>query len=78
MPIPKTAAQTVEIITARIKHGGPGYRPGDRLPNYAELAASIPTSVATLGRAMRELRRLGLVVGVRGEGTWVAEGSTDG
>jgi len=73
VPIPKTAAQTVEIITERIQHGGPGYRPGDRLPNYADLAATIPTSVATLGRAMQQLRAAGLVVGVRGEGTWVAE-----
>lgn len=78
MPIPKTVAQTVDIISERIQHGGPGYRPGDRLPNYAELAASIPTSKATLGRAMRLLREAGLVVGVRGEGTWVAEDGTDG
>lgn len=73
VPIPKTVAQTVEIITERIRHGGVGYQPGDRLPTYEELAASIPTSIATLGRAMVRLRAAGLVVGVRGEGTWVAE-----
>ena len=76
VPIPKTVAQTVEIITDRIRHGGPGYRSGDRLPTYEELAATIPTSVATLGRAMQQLRATGLVVGVRGEGTWVAERDT--
>jgi len=73
VPISKTVAQTVEIITERIQHGGPGYRPGERLPTYEELAATIPTSVATLGRAMQQLRAAGVVVGVRGEGTWVAE-----
>lgn len=78
VPIPKTVAQTVEIISDRIRHGGAGYRPGDRLPTYEELAATIPTSVATLGRAMQQLRAAGIVVGVRGEGTWVAERTTDG
>lgn len=73
MPIPKTAAQIVELIRERIRTGV--YKPGQRLPTYPELAADehINSSTATVGRAIRELRHAGWVVGVRGEGTWVSE-----
>lgn len=79
MPIPKTVEQIVEIITSRIAKGVDGYKPGDRLPTYPQLAEELPASVATVGRAIRELREAGLLVGVRGEGVWVAERrTTDG
>lgn len=73
MPISKSAAQTVDEIIRRIRDREAGYQPGDRLPAYAELAATIPTSTATLGRAMKHLREGGWVVGLRGEATWVSE-----
>lgn len=73
MPISKSVAQTVDEIIRRIRAREDGYQPGDRLPAYAELAATIPTSSATLGRAMRRLRTDGWVVGLRGEATWVSE-----
>jgi DNA-binding GntR family transcriptional regulator len=78
MPIPKTAAQIVELIRERVRNRESGYRPGERLPTYPELADELGSSVATVGRAIRELRQAGILVGVRGEGVWVAERTTDG
>jgi DNA-binding GntR family transcriptional regulator len=48
-------------------------RPGDRLPSMAELAAQYEVSVTTVKRALSLLKDRGVVVGVPGLGTYVAE-----
>lgn len=73
MPIPKTVDQIVELISARVAEGADGYQPGNRLPTYPQLADELGSSVASIGRAIQKLRRAGVLVGVRGEGVWVAE-----
>lgn len=73
MAIPKSAAQVVALLTERINRGEPGYQPGDKLPTYEQLMDELPASRATLGRAIRQLKDSGLLVGMRGGGIWVAE-----
>jgi DNA-binding GntR family transcriptional regulator len=73
MPIPKSVAQVVALLTDRITSKKPGYKPGDKLPTYEQLMDELPASRATLGRAIRELKNSGLLVGMRGGGVWVAE-----
>lgn len=73
MPIPITVDQLVDNLTALIERGEPGYRPGDKLPTYAQLADQYQTSAPTVARAMRRLRLAGLIVGVSGQGTYVSE-----
>jgi GntR family transcriptional regulator, arabinose operon transcriptional repressor len=50
---------------------GRRWRRGDRLPSEAELVAEFATSRITVGRAMRELQRDGLVERRPGSGTYV-------
>lgn len=78
MPIPKTVDQIVDIISARIRRGEPGYQPSDRLPTYRQLAAELETPVASVNRAIRRLRDAGILVGIRGGAVYVAERTTDG
>jgi DNA-binding GntR family transcriptional regulator len=49
-----------------------GLVPGDRLPTYAELAASVGVSLITVRRALDELERAGKVRRHQGLGTFVA------
>ena len=47
------------------------WQPGDRLPSEAELVARFGVSRITVGRAMRDLQRAGLVERRAGSGTYV-------
>lgn len=73
MPARKGTAETVALITQWIEERKEGYRPGDQLPTYDELAELMPATRSTVMRAMQQLRAAGLVVGLRGGGVWVAE-----
>lgn len=73
MSIPKTVAQIVEIVKANVASGKSGWEPGTKLPTYKDLAKQMRCSPATVGRAVKVLRHEGVLVGVRGEGVWVAE-----
>lgn len=72
----KGTAETVALITQWISERKEGYRPGDQLPTYDELAGLLPATRSTVMRAMKELRAAGLVIGLRGGGVWVAERDT--
>lgn len=73
VPIPQTVAQVRAQLADRIRRKAPGYRPGDKLPTHEALAAQLPSSRASVARAIALLKRDGLVVGVRGSGVYVAE-----
>lgn len=73
MPIPPTADEIVGLITAHIERGDPGFRPGDRLPSWRLLADRYDVSVPTISRVMRKLREAGLVIGVPGRASYVAD-----
>src|SRR6476620_7569582 len=48
------------------------FQPGDRLPTEAELAKTFAASRSTISRAMRDLKRRGLLHRQRGGGTPIA------
>src|SRR5690242_15128678 len=50
------------------------YRPGQKLPSEAALVKSTGASRITVGRAVRELQRRGLVERRAGSGTYVSAG----
>lgn len=77
MPIRKSAAQVRALLTERIARGDDGYRPGDQLPTYDQLVEELPATRATVWRAIKSLRDEGILVGMRGGGVWVADGSTE-
>lgn len=49
-----------------------GYRQGDRLPSYRDLAGQLGVSVMTIQRAMDDLSQMGLVQRLKGKGAFVA------
>lgn len=53
-------------------------KPGDRLPSEHELVARFGVSRMTVNRALRELKRDGVLVGVTGVGSFVAEPRPEG
>ncbi|GAA1575552.1 hypothetical protein GCM10009827_116740 [Dactylosporangium maewongense] len=69
--IPMSSGQIVDDLAARIRSGE--YVPGTQLPTYASLADLYDVSPATIAIVIRILRERGLVVGVPGRGTFVAE-----
>lgn len=69
--IPMSSDQIVDDLAERIRLGE--YEPGTQLPTYGALAALYDVSPATIAIVVRILRDRGLVVGVRGRGTYVAE-----
>lgn len=73
----KGAAQVRALLTERIARGDEGYRPGDQLPTYDQLAEALPASRATVWRAIKELRDEGVLESLRGGGVWVAGESAD-
>lgn len=66
-----TSAQIVDDLAERIRLGE--YEPGTQLPTYAALAGLYDVSPATIAIVIRILRDRGVVVGVPGRGTYVAE-----
>lgn len=69
--IPMSSDQIVADLAERIRLGE--YAPGTQLPTYDALATLYDVSPATIAIVIRLLRERGLVVGVRGRGTFVAE-----
>lgn len=69
--IPMSSGQIVDDLAERIRLGE--YAPGTQLPTYAALAGLYDVSPATIAIVVRILRERGLVVGVPGRGTYVAE-----
>ncbi|WP_067178621.1 GntR family transcriptional regulator [Microtetraspora niveoalba] len=69
-PIP-VYKQIAEIIRRRIDNGE--LKPGDVVPSEAELEAEYGVARMTARRVARELRELGLVHTVQGEGTFVGD-----
>lgn len=69
--IPMTSDQIVSDLAERIRLGE--YAPGTQLPTYAVLSGLYDVSPATIAIVIRILRERGLVVGVPGRGTYVAE-----
>jgi DNA-binding GntR family transcriptional regulator len=61
--------QIADYVTARIEAGD--WRPGHRLPAERDLADRWGVAYLTIRRAMRELRKRGLIVSVQGRGTYV-------
>jgi GntR family transcriptional regulator, arabinose operon transcriptional repressor len=62
--------QVLDALLAEISSGR--LRPGDRLPTEAALAKAFSASRSTVARAMRELKRRGLLDRQRGGGTHLA------
>jgi GntR family transcriptional regulator len=71
--IPMSSSQIVDDLAERIRLGE--YQPGTQLPTYDSLASLYDVSPATIAIVVRILRERGLVVGVPGRGTYVAEES---
>ncbi|SNS61027.1 GntR family transcriptional regulator, histidine utilization repressor [Asanoa hainanensis] len=71
VPIPHTAREIEDDLLRRI--GAGEFRPGERLPTYDELAAEYGSARRTVARAVDALKARGIVVGVQGSGTYVAE-----
>ncbi|GIF52989.1 regulatory GntR family protein [Asanoa ferruginea] len=71
VPIPHTAQEIEDDLLRRI--GAGEFRRGERLPTYDELAAEYGSARRTVARAIDALKARGIVVGVQGSGTYVAE-----
>lgn len=71
VPIPHTARQIADDLARRIAAGE--YRRGQRLPTYEQLAEEYGSARGTVARAIETLKAEGIVVGVQGSGTFVAE-----
>lgn len=69
--VPLTYAQIADDLAVRVAAGE--YRPGQRLPSYAELASLYSVSVSTASRAVAILRDRQVVVGVPGRGVFVPQ-----
>ncbi|MBG6067849.1 DNA-binding GntR family transcriptional regulator [Micromonospora ureilytica] len=71
VPIPHTSRQIEADLARRI--GVREFPPGTRLPSYDALAAEYGSARRTVARALDALKARGLIVGVPGSGTYVAE-----
>ncbi|WP_432871123.1 GntR family transcriptional regulator [Microbispora rosea] len=65
--------QIADMIQERIRRGE--LVEGDAIPSEAEMEAEFDVARLTARRAARELRNLGLVHTVQGEGTFVGDGT---
>ncbi|WP_294498496.1 GntR family transcriptional regulator [uncultured Gemmiger sp.] len=63
--------QVMEVLRRRIEAGQ--YQAGERLPAETELAAALGVSRPTLRQALARLQSEGLLVRVKGSGTFVAQ-----
>ena len=68
-PSPRKYRQILEQLQGEILRGD--YRTGDKLPSEADLIKRFGASRITVGRAVNELRNLGLVERRAGSGTYV-------
>jgi len=68
--------QLAAIIRARIESGE--LAPGTRLPSALELAGEYQVSVPTVRKAIDRLKADGLITGVAGYGTFVADSAAEG
>jgi DNA-binding GntR family transcriptional regulator len=68
--VPKYVALRDALLQAV---GSGAFGAGSRLPNEAELAATLPLSLGTIQRALRSLADDGVIVRRQGRGTFVAE-----
>ncbi len=66
--------QVVEQVRAAVFKGA--LSPGDRLPAVRKLATKLTINPNTIQKAYQELERQGVIVTVRGRGTFVAEDYT--
>ena len=64
-------AQLREMLVAAINAGH--WKPGDKLPTEAELARTMPYSLGTVQKALRDLVDEGMVTRSQGTGTFVTE-----
>jgi GntR family transcriptional regulator len=69
-PLP-LSQQLAALLRAQIESGE--RPPGSRLPTIMQLADQYGIATATVVKALRILKREGLVVGSTGHGTFVAE-----
>jgi len=72
--IPMSAEQIARDLTDRIAAGEYG-EPGSQLPTYANLTGLYSVSESTITKVIGLLRERGVVVGVPGRGTFVADQS---
>ncbi len=63
--------RVVDDIAAKIAAGE--LTPGQRLPSYGDLAREYDVGLSTIRGAMLILRERGLIVGMPGKGTFVAD-----
>jgi GntR family transcriptional regulator len=61
--------QVADDLRTAIRSGR--YKPGEKLPSYAELQRQYDTSYGTVLAAMRMLHAEGLITGEQGVGTFV-------
>src|ERR1700741_4125406 len=82
MSLPRQASQSPKYqqILERIKEDilTGRYKEGEKLPSEAALVRKFATSRITVGRALRELRQVGLIERRAGSGTYVGAQSDDG
>lgn len=71
MSIPIPADEIFEDLVDQIRTGE--LAPGQELPTYIDLANHYGVGRTTISTVIKRLRDAGLVVGVRGRGTFVAE-----
>lgn len=64
--------QAADYVASQIQAGA--LQPGDQLPSLDDLAAEWAVGRETVQRAMRELKKRGLVVARVGKGTFIAAG----
>jgi DNA-binding GntR family transcriptional regulator len=73
-PPPMSAAQIVDDLTERIAAGDYG-PPHTQMPTYQALSRLYSVGFGTIARVFLVLRERGVVYGLQGKGTFVAEGA---
>ncbi len=61
----------LDELRRRIQAGEDNYQPGQQIPSRTELCAEFQVSDPTLGTALRELKREGLIRSLNGVGSFV-------
>ena len=71
MPIPMSAIEIADDLEERIRAGE--YAKGEQLPTYQHLARLYNVGESTIFQVIVRLKERGVVIGVRGRGTFVPE-----